>query len=223
MKNYFVKFQKHLKTRNFNWKFKLIVCLPIILGLIIIDAVTKQIALDKLSFFEPDIEFIKDFIHFKLIINYGSAFGLNSDNTGLTIFLATFVSIMATIAFLYLNNKLLLISLSIIISGAYGNLIDRMWNDGGVVDFLFWVWFEPYSIFNLADVFVNVGVVLLFVAIFVEAVTYYKNKKNEDKNLDLNKINEIKKQHLEEKKTKSREEINETYCKWVIKNWRNIN
>ena len=61
------------------------------------------------------------------------------------------------------NKKLLTFSLNLIISGAVGNIIDKLYY-GFVVDFLEFGFFD-FPVFNLADVFVCVGAVLLVIVI----------------------------------------------------------
>lgn len=60
--------------------------------------------------------------------------------------------------------------------GGLGNLIDRMWNQGGVVDFLAWILFPPYSIFNLSDTWVTSGVVVLVLVIIIEITRFYRDR-----------------------------------------------
>ena len=67
-----------------------------------------------------------------------------------------------------INNKIFVISLSLIISGALGNLIDRIFR-GYVVDFISFTLFnKEMAIFNIADIFITIGVTILLVRIFKE-------------------------------------------------------
>jgi signal peptidase II len=60
------------------------------------------------------------------------------------------------------NNKLLRGSLSMVIGGALGNLIDRMFRSGGVVDFLdFQFGSYHFPSFNVADSFIVVGTIIM--------------------------------------------------------------
>ena len=56
-----------------------------------------------------------------------------------------------------------MISLSLILAGGFGNLFDRVFL-GHVVDFIA-VTFNPY-VFNLADVFITIGIVLYLISYF---------------------------------------------------------
>ncbi|MDE6729485.1 MAG: signal peptidase II [Oscillospiraceae bacterium] len=115
-------------------------------------------------------EFLKigslDILHLRYIENNGSAFSSFSGQT-------TFLLIVSAIGILicsYLlirygrTNKLLYTSLVMILGGASGNLIDRIFRDGRVVDYLDLQLFD-FAIFNFADCFVTVGTVLLLIYI----------------------------------------------------------
>ncbi|MDE5885544.1 MAG: signal peptidase II [Oscillospiraceae bacterium] len=115
-------------------------------------------------------EFLKigslDILHLRYIENDGSAF---SSFSGQTVFLVL-VSLFGIACCVYLlirygrTNKLLYASLVMILGGASGNLIDRLFRDGRVVDYLDLQLFD-FAIFNFADCFVTVGTILLLVYI----------------------------------------------------------
>jgi signal peptidase II len=56
-------------------------------------------------------------------------------------------------------------SVSLIIGGGFGNVMDRILRSGAVTDFIF-VWYGPFrtGIFNLADVFITTGVISLLIS-----------------------------------------------------------
>ena len=56
-------------------------------------------------------------------------------------------------------------SVSLIVGGGFGNVIDRFARSGAVTDFIF-VWYGPFQtgVFNLADVFITTGVISLLLA-----------------------------------------------------------
>ncbi|AOX44044.1 lipoprotein signal peptidase [Spiroplasma sp. NBRC 100390] len=182
---------EHFKSRNYIWKFKLQVCLPIFIGLLILDIITKQLAFHLLSHdpYAPEVKFLDGFINFKFVVNKGIAFGANADNLVATIIGAVLITMLAFTVFLYINNKTAAIGLIMITCGGVGNLIDRMWNQGGVVDFLAWILFPPYSIFNLSDTWVTFGVVVLVLAIIVEIVRFYRNRARSNRE-ESNTIND---------------------------------
>ncbi len=55
--------------------------------------------------------------------------------------------------------------LGAVIGGGLGNLYERLFNDGGVVDFIV---LGPIPVFNVADVGITVGLGLLFVTMLIE-------------------------------------------------------
>lgn len=105
---------------------------------------------------------IGNFLHLSYLENTGAAFGMFAGNSLILIGL-TGVMIAVLILFVLLKKPtawLLCVSLTLIIAGGAGNLIDRALR-GYVVDF-FYLKFINFAVFNLADCFVVVGTGLLF-------------------------------------------------------------
>ena len=110
----------------------------------------------------------KDFILFRLelIKNFGAAFNILSGNR---IFLST-ISIIFTIILLYLisikksSTTFELLSYSFILGGTIGNGIDRILK-GYVVDFIS-INFIDFPVFNIADISINIGFILILYSIF---------------------------------------------------------
>ena len=118
---------------------------------------------------------IGDIFRLTYIHNRGAAFGLNIGSP----LLHTLVSIVALGAVLWLlwtcprQARLLRFALTLVVGGALGNMIDRF-RLGEVIDFLdVGIGALRWPIFNLADSFVTVGIVLL-------AVGYSRQKPGED-------------------------------------------
>jgi signal peptidase II len=178
IKQFWSDFKDHFKNRYYIWKYKLQVCLQIFISLLMLDIITKQLAFHLLSHdpAAPEVKFLDGFINFKFMINKGIAFGTNNDNLPLVIVCAVFITLFVFSIFLYINNKTAAVDLMLIITGGFGNLIDRMWNHGGVVDFLAWILFPPYSVFNLADAWITFGVIVLIFAIIIEIIQFYRER-----------------------------------------------
>lgn len=143
--------------------------LIILLGLII-DRMTKLWALNKLSKIN-EIVIIKNFFSFSYLENKGAAFGILQNKL---IFLSAVTITVVIIMVIYLlkckpKSVFLRISLPLIISGALGNLIDRVWYRH-VVDFIYWHYKNIYSFptFNVADMMVVVGTFMLALCILKE-------------------------------------------------------
>ena len=110
----------------------------------------------------------KNFILFKLdfVKNYGAAFNLLSGNR----FLLSSISLIFSIILLYLickknfNNIFEQISYSFILGGTLGNGIDRILN-GFVIDFIN-LNFINFPVFNIADISINIGFILIIYSYF---------------------------------------------------------
>ena len=112
---------------------------------------------------------IKNFLKFMYIKNTGAALGFLSGNTIILI-------IITCLLLFYIikeikknvNNKLILFSYLLIFSGALGNLIDRIFK-GYVVDFISFTLFnKEMAIFNVADIYITFGVIILLIMLVRE-------------------------------------------------------
>ena len=119
------------------------------------------------------ITVIKDFFMIRYVENKGAVWGIFSQSTSVVIpKVITILSILALIVVIYFFLKLEsqcnheLTSLSIVIGGALGNIIDRLYQ-GYVVDFLD-VYIKNYHwpTFNIADSFISIGVIILIISIW---------------------------------------------------------
>ncbi len=104
-----------------------------------------------------------------LVYNTGAAFSFLSDAGGWQRwFFAAIAVVLVVVMTVWLsrlrdNERWTAVGLSMVIGGAVGNLIDRVWL-GKVVDFLQWHWEDWYfPSFNLADSAITVGVALLLI------------------------------------------------------------
>ena len=112
--------------------------------------------------------FNKDFLFFRLdfIKNYGAAFSIFSGNR---IFLSC-ISIIFTIILTYLLlrkntlNSFDLLSYSFILGGTVGNGLDRILR-GYVIDFINIIIIQ-FPVFNIADMSINIGFILLIYSTF---------------------------------------------------------
>lgn len=130
-----------------------------------LDQFTKTTAVNTLDYQTP-IAVMPSF-NFTLMYNKGAAFSFLSDADGwqrwLFTGLALFVSVILIIwiSRLEKQDKLMTLSLSLILGGAVGNLIDRVLY-GYVIDFIQWYYQSFYwPAFNIADAAITVGTVIL--------------------------------------------------------------
>ncbi|WP_051350869.1 signal peptidase II [[Acholeplasma] multilocale] len=179
-----------LKNHNYNWRYKLIVCTPIFVVLVALDWISKGLTVSYMEQGQK-LDFIPGIVKLQYILNPGSAGGANADNLGLTITLATLATLVITIAFIFINDKKWLIALTFLMAGSIANLIARAWAPaiigtsqeglkGAVVDMFVWdfaLWGSNGYIFNLADMWVNIGIGLLILAAILEGWNeFYKRR-----------------------------------------------
>ena len=136
--------------------------------LIALDQVSKYI-IDN-NFFEGDtLGVITDFFHITYVKNRGIAFGMFQGKLDI-ISIATVITIIAIIYYLYRDrNKMPIlekIGFNFILAGAIGNMIDRVAR-GFVIDMIDFrgIW---AFVFNLADVWINIGVLLILLEYFFD-------------------------------------------------------
>ena len=145
---------------------------------IVLDWETKRWASESLQLYRPQEIF--SWLNMTLAHNYGAAFSFLSDAGGwqrwMFSVLAGVVSLVLIVWLIRLPRSEWLtgVSLSLIIGGAIGNLIDRI-RLGYVVDFVD-VFFRDwhYPAFNVADSAITVGVVLLLLDGIV--LSYFREK-----------------------------------------------
>ena len=139
--------------------------------MVLADQISKTAIRSTMTLYES-ITVIPGFFHLTYITNDGMAFGINFP-FGIYIF-STISIILTAILFWYLwtireENIILRSGVALILAGAIGNLIDRLFL-GEVVDFLdFMIGDLHWYVFNFADSFVTIGMgIILYDAIILE-------------------------------------------------------
>jgi len=143
-----------------------------------LDRITK-IYLLNLQENGTDIDFyINSFLNFYLVWNSGIGFGLVSMEANIYYHILTAIIALVNLALIYLLVKskgLYVYLLCLIIGGSLGNLFDRVYYHAvpDFIDFHFanYHWF----IFNIADIFITLGIIGL---LFVELIKKEKISKN---------------------------------------------
>ncbi len=138
---------------------------------LVTDYVTKRLVLTNETVLRGKVEILGDFLRFVYVRNSGSAMGLFPVGR---IFLVT-VSFAASIFLIYLYRttdprlRLRKAAMAAILGGALGNLIDRVFYGGKVVDFIdVGLGTSRFYTFNIADVGVSIGGAILFLCILLE-------------------------------------------------------
>ena len=138
----------------------------IILTLIflIIDMISKVIV-SRYILLDKSIRLINNFLYITYVRNTGAAWSMFSSRSVLVLIVSSFI-ILGIILHVYKNKPekgMEKVAYSLIIGGALGNLINRI-TYGYVIDFIDIKIFKyDYPIFNLADSFIVIGVILLVV------------------------------------------------------------
>jgi signal peptidase II len=131
---------------------------------LVIDIVSKLVVSNLMNVYDS-IVIIKNFFYISYVRNTGAAWSIFSNNTWFVILISLLI-IGGIIIYILKNkpkSKLEKVGYSMILGGALGNLIDRVIY-GYVIDFLdFYIFGYDYPIFNLADTFIVIGVILLLI------------------------------------------------------------
>lgn len=143
-------------------KEKIISGVMVIFFIIIIDQLTKFFITDK------KIDIISGVLSFRYLKNYGIAFGLGENFKIPIIIINLFIVIIISIFIIKLDlDKKVYICLFMVLGGAISNLIDRIFR-GFVIDF-FYIEFSHFPVFNIADIFIILGI-LLFTLYYIISI-----------------------------------------------------
>lgn len=137
--------------------------------LVIIDRVTKNLALIKLKG-RPSYPVIKGVLEFRYLENQGAAFGLLKKQTSFFVFVTLivffaigYIIVKAPFKKKFLAGNFCLVAIA---GGAAGNFIDRIIYKH-VIDFIY-ISFVKFPVFNIADIFVTVNTVLLVLLLIIK-------------------------------------------------------
>ena len=141
---------------------------------ILLDQLIKIIIKSKI--FNSSIILIPHVLNLTYVQNTGAAFGIGSNSPSM--FVAVNVVIIGLITYFIFSkkeelSKLILIALHLVLAGGIGNLIDRIAR-GFVIDYIDISPLIKYPVFNLADIFVVIG--CLIIAAFLVKDTVIKKK-----------------------------------------------
>ena len=152
----------------------------------IVDQVTKWIVVETMKLGQS-IEVIPGILNFTYIRNDGAAFGKFDNVRWLFMILSVVAIIVIAVLMIKYRKKLdnlSMVSLSLILSGGFSNMIDRTFYgetifNGTVIDFIDFCAFPKIwnYIFNVADSAVVIGTELLVIAMIVNEVKVYKAEK----------------------------------------------
>ncbi len=125
-------------------------------SLLLLDQITKILAINLLD--EP-VKLIGNFLTLETTFNPGIAFGIGIHPKLILVLSVFLIVLVLKIARDEMNfeNVFSKWAISLILAGAFGNVLDRI-NKGEVLDFIS---FNFWPAFNLADIFIVAGVILV--------------------------------------------------------------
>ena len=134
--------------------------------LLALDQLTKFLISNNLQLYQ-EIPIIKNFFSLLYIRNTGAAFSIFEGK----IWLFYLASLIGLIVVVYLfktsKNKLIDLAATFLVAGILGNLIDRLIYQY-VIDFLSFTFFgHSFAIFNLADSFITIAVILYLIDLLI--------------------------------------------------------
>ena len=188
------------------WFFKSFIWLFIVLlGL---DILTKQLVMHSGA--TPGT-IVSDwgFVHISYVLNPNAAFGLGADNPVVSriiyLIVASLISV-AIIVYLIVKRKetklFMRASLILVVTGAIGNMIDRIFyasTNYCVVDWIDFYWFWSYN-FNIADCCIVIAAFMMIIYIIVLEVKEMIERRNAEAMMEKDVETEIKNEENTENK-----------------------
>jgi signal peptidase II len=143
---------------------------PLAIALLVTDCASKRVVESHLTVGRPK-PLVGELVRFTLSYNTNAAMGLRLGGDSRRLVLSVLsVAALVVLGFLYHrtrpSERLRVIGVALVAAGALGNLLDRLRSSAGVVDFIdvgvshvrFWT-------FNIADIDITIGAVLLLFAL----------------------------------------------------------
>ena len=150
-----------------------------IAGIVAADQITKILVLQNIPLY-GSVDAVPGLFHFTYVQNTGAAF---SSFQGMRwLFVGLFVILTAALIFEYFFkpmpfNKFERFCIAAVYAGGLGNVIDRI-RLGYVVDMIE-VDFVRFAVFNVADIFVTCGCIVLAVSLIFFNKKFWKEEKND--------------------------------------------
>lgn len=128
---------------------------------------------------------LPNYLSWELIHNSGVSFGLFSGYTSILIVIQLILILVIVITYWKFEPKpfLMQFSFALLISGAIGNLIDRI-QFGYVIDFIYFRWWP--AIFNIADIEIRIGALVLVFLYLTQKMNWKINENKKESNIVKN-------------------------------------
>ena len=146
-----------------------------------IDQLTKWLVVQNMTEMQT-IHLIKigdtQVLNLSYYLNDGAAFSMFEGQTAMLIGVTSIVivALVIVLALKKVHRTSYIMAYSLVIGGGVGNLIDRIFNDGAVVDFIDFRLIN-FAIFNFADICAVCGALLLMLLILIDEIKERKQAK----------------------------------------------
>ena len=154
-----------------------ILALVVAAVIVAVDQITKFLIATNFDG-ESFVPVLGGLFNIRFVENSGAAWSILEGKTWLLV--AISLVIMAICVFMLIKktygSKLMFWAVSIILAGGLGNLIDRVFRGGKVVDFIEFGFVE-FPVFNVADIAVCIGAGLIVLLFIIESINDYKKSK----------------------------------------------
>ena len=147
----------------------------VIFFIIVLDQLIKYVILKTVGSSNESIILIPNVLALTYTKNVGAAFGMFVERIfliGLNLMIIFFV-IKIMVSKKYNFGKIEKMGMSLIVAGGTGNLIDRLFR-GYVIDYIDITQIFNYPIFNLADISIVLGVIIIIVTIIINTIKIYQ-------------------------------------------------
>ncbi|MFQ5888443.1 MAG: signal peptidase II [Gemmatimonadota bacterium] len=147
--------------------------LLVVVGVVLaLDVTTKLWIVQNFAPHESE-PVLGDFFRLTYTHNRGAAFGINVGEHSRVFFLTLSLVALGVLAIIYRAtpawDRLRLFGVALVSAGAVGNILDRLRYEAGVVDFLdVGIGSNRWPVFNVADMAVSIGAILLLTSFYVE-------------------------------------------------------
>lgn len=157
---------------NVSGRSKVILFAGVLSGVLVFDITTKLLVQKHFVLYQQ-MDIIGEYVRLTYIYNPGAAFGIHLGEHSRVIFLVLSIVALAALVGMYwftpAVDRLRLNAIALICGGAIGNLIDRVRSESGVVDFIdVGVGAIRWPIFNVADMAVTTGAIILALSLWKE-------------------------------------------------------
>lgn len=133
------------------------------------------------NIYNSSIPIINGILNLTYVENTGGAYGIGNDNTIMFIIVNAVVITLIIKFILSKSNEIstyILISLGLILAGGIGNLIDRVFR-GFVIDYIDINPLMKYPVFNIADILVIIGCVIIAINLLINIISERKTNLQE--------------------------------------------